>query len=399
MAKRSLFKAIFGNNDETRVYTKYQLVNSNMNYISPWSGKTFDNDVIRSCIRPIYSQLGKLKFKQVRRNDKGLQDVRDHKIKYLLRYPNPFMTMQKLIEKMVITLELEGNAYAYVKRDNTNKPIEIHPISCTKAELLESQNELFIKFYFKTGKEKVIPYADIIHLRKDFYDNDFFGSTSDEALKNALKIIDASDKGVVQAIKTSAVIKWLLKFKSVLRKDDKEKAIEDFSNSYLDINNESNKNIAAVDPRYDVEQVKDNNYVPNEGQLDKWTKRLYSYFGVNEKIVNNSYSENEWNSFYEAVIEPIATEFTEQLTKVLFTSHELDVGNEIVFTPSSLQMASMNTKLQLVQLVDRQSMTPNEWREVLNLSPVEGGDDLLRRLDTAVLKENNNITKESDNNE
>lgn len=36
-------------------------------------------------------------------------------------------------------------------------------------------------------------------------------------------------------------------------------------------------------------------------------------------------------------------------------------------------------------MVDRGAMTPNEWREVLNLPPVEGGDKPLRRLDTVTV--------------
>ena len=34
-------------------------------------------------------------------------------------------------------------------------------------------------------------------------------------------------------------------------------------------------------------------------------------------------------------------------------------------------------------MVDRGAMTPNEWRKILNLGPVENGDKLIRRLDTA----------------
>ena len=45
----------------------------------------------------------------------------------------------------------------------------------------------------------------------------------------------------------------------------------------------------------------------------------------------------------------------------------------------------MSTKLSLVQMVDRNSMTPNEWRKVMNLGPIENGDKPLRRLDTAVV--------------
>ena len=37
----------------------------------------------------------------------------------------------------------------------------------------------------------------------------------------------------------------------------------------------------------------------------------------------------------------------------------------------------------MVALVDRGALTPNEWRQMFNLPPVEGGDIPIRRLDTA----------------
>ena len=36
-------------------------------------------------------------------------------------------------------------------------------------------------------------------------------------------------------------------------------------------------------------------------------------------------------------------------------------------------------------MVDRGAMTPNEWRAVMNMAPVEGGDQPIRRLDTQVV--------------
>ena len=34
-------------------------------------------------------------------------------------------------------------------------------------------------------------------------------------------------------------------------------------------------------------------------------------------------------------------------------------------------------------------MTPNEWRSILSLGPIEGGDKPIRRLDTALVKDGN----------
>lgn len=394
MNVRSLFSAMFGDKstkEPTNGYTRFELLSTNSNSISPWNGKIYDNDIVRSCLRPISTNLGKLNFKYVRNTSDGLKIIKNGQIYYLLKYPNAYMTMQKLLEKLVNQYEIEGNAYAYVKKDENNNPIAIFPLPARRVELKEYNDELYMKFTFSIGKHKTVPYCDVIHLRKDFNENDIFGTDSGLALQNIMKVLDTTDKGVIQAIKNSAVIKWMLKFKTALSQKDKDKEIKKFAESYLDVDNQDNKNVASTDPRYDAEQVKDNSFIPNEKQMDNYTKRLYSYFGVNEKIVNNSYSEDEWNAFYESKIEPIAREFTDQLTKILFTKHELECGNEIVFEPSSLQFASMSTKLSLVQMVDRNSMLPNEWRKVMNLGPIENGDKPLRRLDTAVVNTEDDI--------
>ena len=117
--------------------------------------------------------------------------------------------------------------------------------------------------------------------------------------------------------------------------------------------------------------------------MDKSIQRLYSYFGVNEKIVQNKYDENEYLAFYESEIEPIAMQLSNAFTRAFFTKREIGFGNKIVFDASSLAFASMQTKLNLVQFVDRGMMTPNEVRQIMNLAPIEGGDVVVRRLDTA----------------
>lgn len=74
-----------------------------------------------------------------------------------------------------------------------------------------------------------------------------------------------------------------------------------------------------------------------------------------------------------------------EFTRKLFNRKERSFGNKIIFEASNLQYASMQTKLSLVQMVDRGAMTPNEWRQILNMGPIEGGDVPIRRLDTATI--------------
>lgn len=116
---------------------------------------------------------------------------------------------------------------------------------------------------------------------------------------------------------------------------------------------------------------------------EKAIQRLYSFFGVNDKIVQAKYGEDDWNAYYESEIEPVAQQMSSEYTRKLFTRRERGFGNRIAFGGTDLSFASMSTKLALMQMVDRGAMTANEWRRVLNLPPIEGGDVAVRRLDMA----------------
>ena len=382
--KRSMFKNLFGRDKQKEsktTLTKFKFLNTYDSSFSPWDGKIYNNDIVRSCIRPKANAVGKLNPIHVRTKGNDITINPDSHIKYLLRFPNKYMNMQKLLEKMMNQRELTNNAFAFIQKDKLDTPIAIFPVPTNNVELYEDdQGDLYMKFFFKTGQFMTVLYDDVIHLRKDFNEHEFFGEDGYDSLKNIMKVIDTTDKGIVSAIKNSAIIKWLMKFKSVLRPEDKEITVNEFADAYLNI--ENTKNIATTDPRYDIEQVKDNSYVPNEGTIAKYEQRLKNYFGVSDEIIKNSFNEDQWNSFYEAEIEPVAKELSDQLTLKLFSKHEIECGNEIVFEASSLEFASMKTKLELKEMVDRKSMTPNEWRKVMNLGSLDGGDVLLRRLDT-----------------
>jgi hypothetical protein len=59
----------------------------------------------------------------------------------------------------------------------------------------------------------------------------------------------------------------------------------------------------------------------------------------------------------------------------------------------------MKTKLNLLNMVDRGALTPNEWRRVMNLGPIKGGDEPVRRLDTAPVEGGKFVDGENEENE
>ncbi len=348
-----------------------------------WNGKIFESDLVRACIRPVARSVGKLCPKHIRGDTVNPEPY----MRILLEEPNPYMSMQQLLEKMCRQLEINNNAYAVIVRDENYYPVGIYPIAPVNVETdYDAFGEMRLKFLLGNGKSFKFPYGDIIHIRQDLNENDVFGSPLMPALSPLMEIVTTTDQGIVNAVKNSAVIRWLLKFAQTLRPEDLKKQAKDFAQNYLE-NTKDNFGVAAVDAKADAIQVKANDYVPNSQQMQENNKRIYALFGTNEKITSSNYNEDEWNAFYELKIEPVAIDLSNEFTRKLFTRKERAFGNKIIFESSNLQYASLRTKLALVTMVDRGAMTPNEWRSVLNLAPVEGGDKPIRRLDTAVIKE------------
>ena len=96
---------------------------------------------------------------------------------------------------------------------------------------------------------------------------------------------------------------------------------------------------------------------------------------VHDEVLQNKAFGDSWSAFYEGAIEPFAVQFSEVMTKMLFTLREQTQGNLVMLTANRLQYMTNADKLNVSsQLVDRGVISINDAREIWNLPPVEGGD-------------------------
>ncbi len=376
----NIFKKLF-KNQKSESLTKYQLVTERGNGTYIWNGKIYESDIVRACVAPYVKAVGKLVAKHIFESRDGVKVNPEPYIKVLLENPNPLMSMQKLLEKMTAQLMLNRNAFALIVRDSNGYPTEIFPLPAINVEAVYQYSALYLKFTLENGKAYTYSYDDIIHLRTDYCDNDIFGNALMPTLAPLLNISKTIDTGIVKAIKNSNVVKWLIKYTQALRPEDIRRNAEEFAQMYLDTSS-ATSGVAATDAKADIQQIKANDYVPNFDVMNSINDRIYSLFGINKKIVQSQYTEDEWNSFYENNIEPIAIDLMNEFTRKLFTRKKRNYGNKIIFEASNLSCATISTKLNFLQMVDRGALTPNEWRAIFNLAPVEGGDEPIRRLDT-----------------
>ena len=351
-----------------------------------WNGKLYESDIVRACIRPKVKAIGKLVGKHIRDDPKGGLTVNpDANIRFLLSEPNPYMTGQQMQEKIANQLCLNNNAFILIVRDENGKAIQLYPIPCVSAEAkYNDTGELFLRFLYRNGNSGVFRYSDIIHLRQDYNDDDIFGESPAPALAGMMDVIGTIDQGIVKAIKNSGIVRWLLKFTQSLRDEDIKANVQKFVDNYLAVETDT-FGAAGVDAKADVQRIEPKDYVPNAAQTDRTIERIYSFFNTNKKIVQSDYTEDEWTAYYESEIEPVVVQMHQTYTVGIFTRKERGFGNRIVFEANNLQCASLTTKLAFQAMVDRGAMTPNEWRETMNMAPVPGGDQPIRRLDTQVV--------------
>lgn len=386
--KRSLFEMIFGRRPkrEQQIQTQLRMLNGFAPVFTTFSGDAYDSDVVRAAVDAIARNAAKLKPKHIRRVNGRIEEVGSDIEKLLSLRPNPFMDAYTFYYKVITQLYLKNNSFVFVDFDEVTKKIRgFYPINAATIEFLEYEGSIYVKFHFMGGQQKVLPYENLIHLRRFYYRNDLYGEPSDQALYPTLQLIQTTDEGIANAVKSSAFLRGILKFTSMLKPEDMKRQRDLFVQDYLDITN--NGGVAATDAKADYIPLNNEPKMVDDKQMEAIRKKIYNYFGVNEKIIQSNYTEDEWNAFYESTIEPLAIQMSLEFTSKLFTDAERSRGNEIIFEANRLQYASMKTKLNLLEMVDRGAMTPNEWRAAMNLAPIEGGDEPIRRLDTRPVDE------------
>lgn len=353
-------------------YSQYQSLNGYTPVFRGFGENAYESDVVRATVSAIATNAAKLKPRHVRRSDGELLRPGNQIERLLSVRPNPYMNAYDFFYKVVTQLYMRSNAFILIQ-SNGARVTGFYPIIANTVEAVEYQDELYLKFYFGGGKQMTVHYDEVIHLRRHFNSSDIFGDSSDIPLLPTLELINTTNQGIMNAVKSSAFLRGILKFTAMLSPKDMKEQRDKFVKDYMDVNN--NGGVAATDSKMDYVELKTSPLMIDSKQMDAIEKKVYKYFNVHEGIVMAKYDENEWNAFYESVLEPLAVQMSLEFTSKLFTANEQAHGNEIIFEANRLQYASNTTKLNVVtMMVDRGMMSLNQGLEVFNMAPIEGGD-------------------------
>lgn len=377
MEVRSLFNKIFGNKKQAENYTELKLMSGHEAIYTSIATNVYDSKVVREVIDRIATNCAKLVPKHLQ---KGRHIYGD--INYLLEYePNPLMTKYDFIYKIVSQLYANSNAFVYIAKDNKGMIKAFYPVLALEQKLFEDKSgNIYLKFKFINRQDYTIRYDRLIHLRKFFNENDIFGENS-KVLNTDAQAVHTASEGIKNAIITASSLKGILQYEALLKEKDVKENKEQFEKDFLSMKNKSG--IAALDGKAKFQEINLKPITLDEAQLKRLNYNIFDYFGVNEKIIDNSFDEEGWNAFYEGVIEPIAIQMSDEFTRKIFSTQAIKDGNRIVFTANRLQYASLSTKIKLLQaLMPFGTITVDEAREVVDMAPIGGeqGSKILQSL-------------------
>ena len=214
--RRSLFDRIFGKRVTPNSVESLRMMNGFVPTFTMMND-AYDSDVVRAAVDAIARNAAKLKPKHIRRMN-GRVTQTDSNIEYLLSVrPNPYMDAYSFLYKTVTQLYLQNNAYIFIDWAETGQVRGFYPVNASQVEFVEAKGEVFVKFAFLAGQQVTLPYKEIIHLRRFFYKNDLYGENSARALMPTLQLINTTNEGIINAIKSSANLRGILKFTQAIR--------------------------------------------------------------------------------------------------------------------------------------------------------------------------------------
>ena len=345
-----------------------------------YGGDAYANDVYREAVDAIARNAGKLKGSHVISYADHRRVDGDCKLNRLLQTrPNPYMTAYDLLYKLVTHLFIYNNSFAYLDRDDRGNLRGIYPVTASSVNVLsDPANNIYLSFTLRNGRPVVLPYGDVIHLRRFFNDDDLLGADN-QAIFPGLELANTQNEGIINGIKAGASIRGILKFTQILSPSKLKEEKDAFVKDYLEMGNDGG--VVATDQKMDYQPIESKPVILNADQEKEIKAKIYNYLGVTEAIVNSSYTEDQYAAFYESTLEPIATALSQEFTAKLFNDREQAYGNSIIFESGRLQFTSNSTKVNLIaQLMPMGLLTVNQALEILNLPSVADGDKRLQAL-------------------
>lgn len=338
------------------------------------------SDVVQQAVKCIVDEIKKLNPTHVRYKGDDPTPIRDSTIQDVLSDPNPLMTTSEFLEKISWLLMLNYNAFivpiyrTWNENGDERRAYEaLYPVNPTEVDFIEdASGRLFVKFYFASGYNTTFPYENVIHLKYNYSVNmymggDELGQPNNEALLKTLDLNKQLLDGVAKAMKASYNINGIMKYNSLIDKDQIHEAIKEFEDKV----NRNESGILPIDLKTEYTPIEHKLELVDADTLKFIDEKILRNFGVPLAILTGDYTKEQYEAFYQKTLEPLVISMSQAFTKKVFTSREKAFGNRIKFYPRELIFMTTSQTLEMINILSPTgALFENEKRTALGLRPL-----------------------------
>ena len=337
-----------------------------------WNGMLYESELCRSSIDAVARHCSKLKVDFIGAAQPQLKTMVRHK-------PNDFMTWSQFLYRTATILYATNTCFIVPILNDRLETVGFFPILPENATLTELNKKIWVRYTFRNGQVGAIEYDKCAILTRYQYKSDFFGD-SNHALDDTMGLIHIQNQGIKEAVKNSASYRFIAKLNNYAKPEDIAKERKRFSMKNFTAEAEAGGILLFPNTYTDIKQIDSKPYTVDEKQMNYIRSNVERYFGVNEKVLNNSANGEELDAFFNGCIEPFAIQLSEAMSKAIYSDLERSYGSYVLVDANRLQYMSTTQKVQMAkELGDRGMLTINEMRELFNYPPIENGDTAVIR--------------------
>lgn len=355
-------KALDAVNGYFKTLTAYQPT------FTTFEGGVYEAMQTRAAIHAFANHASKLKPEIVGSRNERLVRLLQHK-------PNPYMYTAKFLYRIATIFSATNNAFIVpIYGTDMETIMGYYPLLPNRVEIVNVGGKPYLRYTFANGQRAAIEYERAGIMTQMQYKDDFFGDTNAHVIDPILQMIHMQNQGIVEGVKMGAALRFIARLAQTLKDTTINEERRRLRENNLSM--ENNGGFLLVDAKYaEMKQIESKPFIIDADQMKMINDNVYSYFGVNEEILQNKYDEKTFNAWYEGKVEPFAISLGMTLTNMTFSDREISFGNEIMFSANRLQYATTQAKLQVSQqLFDRGILSQNEVRDIWQLPSIEGGD-------------------------
>lgn len=365
----SLFDWLFKKKTEPRgeYQGAFKMLDGYKPRFTSWDGALYESELIRAAINIRATHISKLKVETKGAAKPALQNKLRHA-------PNEFQTWSQFMYRASSLLDNYNSLFICPVYDIYGEISGIYtplPLRCT---IVQYDGKPFLKYEFRDHSTAAIELEYCGIMTKFQLRSDFFGETND-ALRPTMDLIHIENQGIEEGVKSAATYRFMATLNNFAFDEDIAAERKRFTENNFSRESGGGGILLFPNTYGNVQQIKATPFTADAEQMKAIRANVYEYFNVNEKILTGAAVGDEWSAFYEASVEPFAIQFSEVMTKMLFTFREQSEGNFVMATSNRLQYMSNKDKLDVsAGMLDRGIMSLNDVRDIWNLPPVDGGD-------------------------